>query len=113
MNARHTKLAIGIACSLAAALARPAFAEPEPSELINRQHCMFCHTVDKPFLAPSFHQIADRYREKPRAARMLERKLRLGGKAHWGDTPMPPPSERGGPLSQKEAHELVAWVLSQ
>lgn len=121
-----------LAASASPAIARPAIestaesaAQPssrpagqstpqrEPTELINRQHCMFCHTVDKPFLAPSFHQIAGRYRNEPHAAGILARKLRVGGRAHWGDTPMPPPSERGGPLSAKEAHTLVNWVLSQ
>jgi cytochrome c551/c552 len=113
MKARHPDLAIGVVLTLIAVLVSPARAEPEPTELINRQHCMFCHTVDKPFLAPSFHQIAERYRGKPGASKMLQRKLRLGGKAHWGDTPMPPSSERGGPLSREDAHRLVDWVLKQ
>ncbi|WP_407060363.1 c-type cytochrome, partial [Burkholderia ubonensis] len=52
-------------------------------------------------------------RDKPRAAEQLEIKLRLGGRAHWGDTPMPSAAERGGPLSRDDAHRLVQWVLSQ
>jgi cytochrome c len=34
----------------------------EPTECVDQQHCMFCDTSDAPFLAPSFHQIAERYR---------------------------------------------------
>jgi cytochrome c len=113
MNVLHMRLHASIAWALAAAFSSLAFAESEPTNLINQQHCMFCHTVDVPFLAPSFHQIADRYRGEPAAGEMLERKLRLGGKTHWGDTPMPPSSERGGPLSRQDAHVLVDWVLSQ
>jgi len=86
---------------------------PEPTDLVDQQHCMFCHTYDAPFLAPSFHQIADRYRNNPDASAMLEQKLRLGGKAHWGDMAMPLPAERGGPLSAEDARTLVQWVLSQ
>ena len=86
---------------------------PEPTSLVNQQHCMFCHTTDAPFLAPSFQQIAERYRDKPNASAMLEQKLRHGGKAHWGDMAMPPPKDRGGPLSAADAHTLVQWVLSQ
>lgn len=85
----------------------------EPTELVDAQHCMFCHTPDMPFLAPSFHQIAERYRDDPRAAEKLELKLRHGGRAHWGDAPMPTAAERGGPLSRDDAHRLVQWVLSQ
>ncbi|WP_321845181.1 c-type cytochrome [Paraburkholderia bannensis] len=86
---------------------------PEPTELVDQQHCMFCHTADAPFLAPSFHQIAQRYRDKPDAPLMLEDKLRHGGKAHWGDMAMPLPADRGGPLSAEDAHTLIRWVLSQ
>ncbi|CAB3798977.1 hypothetical protein LMG28688_04860 [Paraburkholderia caffeinitolerans] len=103
------------AAALAVCLqAASAFAElPEPSDLIDQQHCMFCHTSDAPFLAPSFHQIAERYRDKPNASTMLEEKLRHGGKAHWGDMAMPLPEDRGGPLSAEDARTLVQWVLSQ
>lgn len=103
------------AAALAAALGAPcAQAQlPEPTALVDSQHCMFCHTADAPFLAPSFHQIAERYRNTPHADEMLEHKLRLGGRAHWGDTPMPPAADRGGPLSREDAHVLVQWVLSQ
>ena len=114
MNVRQKQYAIGTAWLLAAVFGSPAFAQQrEPTELIDQQHCMFCHTIDAPFLAPSFHQIADRYRDKPQAAEMLEHKLRLGGKAHWGDTSMPLPADRGGPLSPEDAHTLIQWVLSQ
>ncbi|ATF84198.1 c-type cytochrome [Burkholderia gladioli] len=102
--------------ALAIALARTSAAQtsvPEPTALVDAQHCMFCHTPDMPFLAPSFHQIAERYRDIPRAEEQLAIKLRLGGRAHWGDTPMPPAGERGGPLSREQAHQLVRWVLSQ
>src|ERR1041384_1597024 len=74
-----------VACLLVAGPSLPGRAQPEATELIDQQHCMFCHTIDAPFLAPSFRQIADRYRDKPNARAMLERKLRIGGKAHWGD----------------------------
>ncbi|WP_176114913.1 c-type cytochrome [Burkholderia cepacia] len=102
-------------CAIAAA-AGPAAAQtavPEPTDLVNAQHCMFCHTPDMRFLGPSFHEIAQRYRGDPVAAAELERKLRVGGRVHWGDTPMPSAEDRGGPLSADDAHQLVQWVLSQ
>jgi len=90
-----------------------AFAQGEPSALIDQHHCMACHITDEPFLAPSFQQIAERYRKVPDASVMLENKLRLGGKAHWGDMAMPMPVDRGGPISSEDAHTLIQWVLSQ
>jgi hypothetical protein len=57
---------------------------------------------------------AERYRDNPDAIRMLEQKLRAGGRAHWGDMPMPVSAERGGPpLSAEDAHTLIEWVMSQ
>jgi cytochrome c len=104
----------GIVCMLCMAGGEArAQARSEPTELVDQQHCMFCHTVDAPFLAPSFQQIAARYRNVPDASVMLEQKLGVGGKAHWGDMSMPLPAERGGPLSQEDAHTLIQWVLSQ
>ncbi|MFM0136361.1 cytochrome C [Caballeronia grimmiae] len=88
-----------------------ALAQAEPSALIDQQHCMFCHTNDAPFLAPSFQEIANRYRDDAHAPIMLEHKLRVGGRAHWGNMAMPSPAERGGPLSAEDAHTLVEWVL--
>ncbi|MBN3848799.1 cytochrome C [Paraburkholderia sp. Ac-20342] len=90
-----------------------ARAQSEPTALVNQQHCMFCHTRDAPFLAPSFEQIAERYRDVPGAQAMLEHKLRVGGKAHWGDAAMPLPPDRGGPITPEDAHVLIQWVLRQ
>jgi cytochrome c551/c552 len=112
----YARCLIRIACSAGLVIAglNPAHARvDEPTELVDQQHCMFCHTSDAPFLAPSFRQIADRYRGVPNATAMLEIKLRKGGRAHWGDTAMPLPAERGGPLSAEDAHKLVEWVMSQ
>jgi cytochrome c551/c552 len=115
MPALHSRL-------IAACLAVSGFAvygaahaqRAEPTVLVDQQHCMFCHTSDAPFLAPAFHQIAERYRDNPDAIRMLEQKLRAGGRAHWGDMPMPVSAERGGPpLSPEDAHTLIEWVMSQ
>ncbi|MGU7812170.1 c-type cytochrome [Burkholderia sp. AW49-1] len=101
------------AIALTAGTAAAQTTVPEPTELVNAQHCMFCHTPDMTFLGPSFHEIAERYRGDPHAAAELERKLRGGGRVHWGDTPMPSAIDRGGPLSRDDAHLLVQWVLSQ
>ena len=102
-----------VACAVFVLTGSAAHAETEPTALVDQQHCMFCHTRDAPFLAPSFQQIAEHYRNVPNAQFMLEHKLRLGGKAHWGDMAMPLPADRGGPLSAEDAHTLVQWVLSQ
>ncbi|CAB3751151.1 c-type cytochrome [Paraburkholderia solisilvae] len=107
-------IAVCIAASTALAYDLAAAQRDEPTALVDQQHCMFCHTSDAPFLAPAFHQIAQRYRDKPDAASMLEHKLRVGGRSHWGDMAMPLAPERDAPpLSAEDAHTLIQWVMSQ
>ena len=77
------------------------------ASLVDPHQCMFCHTADMSFLAPSLHQIAERYRDTPRVEDLLANKPRLGGRAHWGDTAMRLPAERGGSLSSWHAHTLT------
>jgi len=108
-RARHVLLSGVVAGALLSAA--PALARTEAGALVDQHHCMFCHTNDSPFLAPSFQQIADRYRDDPKAQAMLEHKVRVGGRAHWGNISMPPPPERGGSVSAEDAHTLVQWVL--
>ncbi|WP_087648287.1 c-type cytochrome [Caballeronia choica] len=91
-----------------------AFADEEPAALLDRYRCMFCHTVDTPFRAPSFREIATHYHRVPNASAMLEGKLRLGGRAHCRDMAMPSAAGRGsGAPAREDAHVLVQWVLRQ
>ena len=113
MTVDHRWPSVAIFVVLAAASTGTYAQLPEPSALIDQQHCMACHTIDKPFLGPSFRQIAHRYHDDANASAMLEFKLRKGGPAHWGDIAMPSPAERAGPISAEDAHTLVQWVLSQ
>jgi cytochrome c551/c552 len=113
IHARLTKILVFASIVFLAGVSSARAQPNEPTELVDQQHCMFCHTSDAPFLAPSFRQIADRYRNVPNATAMLEIKLRKGGRAHWGDTPMPMPPERGGPISAEDAHKLIQWVMTQ
>ncbi|SAL17676.1 cytochrome c family protein [Caballeronia terrestris] len=112
-NMRHLLHVLGIVTTLLGGVGC-AFAEGEPTALLDRYRCMFCHTVDTPFRAPSFREIAAHYHRVPDASAMLEGKLRLGGRAHWGDMAMPSAAGRGaGALSREDAHVLVQWVLRQ
>lgn len=113
MNARSLHYLAASAFALLLAATSTALAQSEPTALVDQQHCMFCHTRDAPFLAPSFQQIAVRYRGVPNAQGMLEQKLRVGGKPHWGDMAMPLPPDRGGSITPEDAHTLIQWVLSQ
>jgi cytochrome c len=74
-----------------------------------QQDCKTCHTPDVAGTGPSFAMIAARYDStKPGTVENLAKKVISGGKGSWGDVPMTPhPS-----ISQKDAEELVKYVLS-
>jgi cytochrome c len=98
--------------SIGLAAAGHACAQSNVAVLIDDQHCMFCHTTNGANLAPSFPQIADRYRKVAGADVMLAKKLAIQGKAHWGDITMPD-ADRVQPLSSEQAKLVAQWVLSQ
>jgi cytochrome c len=82
--------------------------------LARRSGCLECHSVDKKVIGPAYRDIAERYRNNPRARAMLIQKVKKGGKGNWtavtGGVPMPAHSPR---LSDAEIQRLVDWVLSR
>ena len=76
---------------------------PEPAELMNQQHCMFCRTTDAPLLAPSSKRIAARSRNVPddRAGITSRQRRRHGTQL---------PVDRDGQLSPEDARPPIQWV---
>jgi cytochrome c len=93
---------------IAAALvvAAPAFASPE---LAQKKNCMACHQVDKKVVGPSYKDVAAKYAGQKDAADKLAQKIVKGGSGVWGAVPMPANPQ----VSEAEAKQLAAWVLSQ
>ena len=116
-------------CTLAL-LCAPRFAGATPAEndaamlwLANDKGCMLCHSIEPkprradglPPIAPSWREIALKYRDDPVAHRKLTQTVITGSdpKArHWtgkaGATAMPP---NAATISTEEAHQLVNWLL--
>jgi cytochrome c len=102
------RMTVGLA--MLAALS-PSQADEVP-ELAKTKECMTCHAVDQPLAkAPSFKEIAKKYRGVANADTMLAQKVKVGGVGHWGPSPMPGAGARVE-ISDEEAKSLVAWVLS-
>jgi cytochrome c len=91
---------------LGAALAAPALANPE---LAQKKNCMACHAVDKKVIGPAFKDVAAKYAGDKDAPAKLATKVMKGGSGSWGQIPMPANPQ----VSEAEAKQLVAWVLSQ
>jgi cytochrome c len=91
---------------LGAALAAPALANPE---LAQKKNCMACHAVDKKVIGPAFKDVAAKYAGDKDAPAKLATKVLKGGSGSWGQIPLPANPQ----VSEAEAKQLVAWVLSQ
>ncbi|KAF1049139.1 c-type cytochrome [Xylophilus sp.] len=76
--------------------------------LAKAKQCMACHAVDRKLVGPSYKDVAARYAGQPGAADKLAAKILKGGAGVWGPVPMPANSQ----VSEAEARQLAAWVLT-
>jgi cytochrome c len=90
---------------LMALAAGPAFAS---AELAQKKNCMACHAVDKKLVGPAYKDVAAKYAGQKDAPAALVQKILKGGSGVWGPVPMPAITQ----VSEAEAKQLVAWVLS-
>ena len=90
----------------AAALASPVWAD---AQLAGKKNCLACHQVDKKVVGPSYKDVAAKYAGDKDAANKLAQKIMKGGSGVWGPVPMPANPQ----VSEAEAKQLAAWVLTQ
>ncbi len=88
----------------------------DPLELVRDKQCLACHSIDKDGLAPSFRNIATKYRKIKGADQMLVATIAKGSPldmngAHWGTMKMPGAGTRI-PVSEAEAHQIADWLLA-
>jgi len=92
----------------AAFVAGPALAADAGLELAQKKNCMACHAVDKKLVGPAYKDVAAKYKADKAAPAALAAKVVKGGVGAWGNVPMP-----ANNVTEAEAKQLVAWVLSQ
>ena len=95
-----------MACLCAAAA--PAAAQTTGMDLAKARNCMGCHQVDRKRVGPAFTVIAQRFAGSPGARDYLAGVIRGGSRGSWGPVPMPAQTQ----VSESEAQQLAAWVLS-
>ena len=99
---------------LLAAAAAPALAA-DPLDLVRDKQCLACHSIDRDGVAPSFRNIATKFRRIKGADQLLVETIAKGSPldlsgAHWGVVKMPGAGVRV-PVSAAEAHQLADWIL--
>jgi cytochrome c len=77
--------------------------------LAQKKNCMACHAVDKKLVGPSYKDVAAKYAGQKDAVDKLATKIVKGGSGVWGPVPMPANTQ----VSEAEAKQLAAWVLTQ
>jgi cytochrome c len=85
-------------------VAAPAVAD---QALAQKKNCMACHAVEKKVVGPAYKDVAKKYAGQNAEAK-LAAKIKQGGSGVWGAIPMPANPQ----VSDAEARQLVAWVMS-
>jgi cytochrome c len=78
-------------------------------DLVDKNACLNCHSVDKKLVGPAFKDVAAKYKDRKDAPAYLADKLTKGSTGVWGQIPMP-----GMPqLAADDVKTMVAWILKQ
>ena len=75
--------------------------------LMRMSDCYTCHADNKVVTAPSYTEIAEKYKNDKSAPARLVNKIIEGGKGQWGDKPMNPHPE----LLREDAQKMIAYIL--
>lgn len=81
---------------------------PPPTTLAMQKNCIACHNATGNMVGPSWHAIADKYKNDAGAAERLSAKVLNGGTGSFGAVVMPPQSSK---LTPDEARYMVDWLL--
>lgn len=88
--------------------AGPAAAQAVGLGLAQAKHCVACHRVEQKVVGPPFKAIAERFKGEAAAIPHLAQRIREGSRGQWGAIGMP----RQVDVTQEEAEQLAAWILS-
>ena len=77
-------------------------------ELMKKDGCTACHSIDKKIVGPSYKEVAAKYRGDAKAPAMLAEKIKKGGSGVWGPVPMPPNAN----VPDADIKTLVAYILA-
>ncbi len=53
-------------------------------DLLKKDGCTACHSIDKKIIGPAYKDVANKYRGNAQAAAMLQEKVKKGGSGVWG-----------------------------
>jgi cytochrome c len=98
--------------ALVAGLSPLAVAAPAGADLAKNKGCMECHAVGTEVWGPSLKQVAKYYRPLSNGKALMAQKITKGGAEHWGERSMPSNATRAVTVSDAEAQQIAAWILT-
>jgi cytochrome c len=101
------KTATAILALATLTVASAAFAD-QLEDMMKKNGCSACHSEDKKIVGPAYKDVAAKYHGNPKAAAMLEEKVKKGGSGVWGQIPMPPNSQ----VSDADIKKMVGMILA-
>lgn len=75
--------------------------------LIAETTCLACHSTTQKSIGPTYKDVAQKYREDPKALDELASKILTGGVGVWGEQPMPPHPQH----KLAETRQMVEAIL--
>jgi cytochrome c len=100
--------ALRLAIAVAGLAAAGGVAAQSGEDLIKKDGCTACHAVDKKVVGPAYKDVANKYRNDPKAPAYLQQKIKNGGAGVWGPVPMPPNTQ----VSDADIKTITTWILS-
>ena len=104
------KTAVALTAAIAfASVAPSALAAENPENLIKKNGCIACHTVEKQVVGPAYRDVARKYAGQKGIEKTLFDRVKKGSVGVWGKTPMPPNAH----VPDAEIQAMVAWILTR
>ena len=105
---KYPFLALAAGASLIAAGVGYAADAGANEELLKKNACTACHSIDKKMVGPAYKEVAAKYRGQKDAESKLVEKVKKGGKGVWGEVPMPP----NAAVKDEDIKAMVHYILT-
>jgi cytochrome c len=77
-------------------------------DLIKKNGCTACHSIDKKLVGPPYVEVAAKYKGDASAPAKLFDKVKKGGSGVWGQVPMPPNPQ----VSDADLKTIITYILA-
>lgn len=77
-------------------------------ELLQKNNCFACHSMDKRKYGPKFVEIGAKYAAQSNGAEYIAKKIKTGSSGVWGEDMMPPQPS----VSEADALTMAKFMLT-